>query len=707
MKSPRLLCVSLLLLALPAFAQTPPAPTPAPKAATATAPAPAASAAVPATPPKPPAPAAGGCGSERPKLDAIKTAEGLVIAPDGTIYFTQPFGTGSSGFLGRFRPPYTAPELQWVDLGGKALGLTLDPKRRVLYAGSRDRKKLLAIYLAAKPDVAEIADVEPTINGVTLGEDGAVYYTDQKGAHVYRVAADGSKTQVTKTPVEDLNGIAFGPDGNLYVLTYAKAKVTRLTLARGKEKSRAHFADVTGGKNADGITFDKEGRMYVTAGDLFRLSRDGKKVESLGAAYGANADFGVGALGCSDLYTAGNGKGIFRFENDSPGVDVPWHRPVAKVKEKVPAPSPPPAVPAKLAAKVKLELVTSDTTEALALVAVPGEPVGRLFVVEKRGPIRILKGKTIEPKPFLDLTGKVSLWKRENSEQGLLGMAFHPRYKDNGRFYIHYTDLDWKTRVVEYKVRADDPNQADPASAKDLLVRHQPYDNHNGGHLEFGPDGKLYVLLGDGGSGGDPHYLAQNPRTLLGKMVRFDVDAEKPAPEVIGSGLRNPWRYSFDRKTGDLYIADVGQNVFEYVHFLPAKKVKGPTNFGWNTVEGKHCFQAEKCNRKGYTQAVLEYPHSEGCSITGGYTYRGKAIPELAGAYFYSDYCTAILRSFRIKNGKAVDSWDWKQALDPDSQIAQVASFGEDQDGEIYVVTHAKAIYKIVPRIPGEQASNR
>jgi glucose/arabinose dehydrogenase len=256
-------------------------------------------------------------------------------------------------------------------------------------------------------------------------------------------------------------------------------------------------------------------------------------------------------------------------------------------------------------------------------------------------------------------------------------------------------------------VRKDDPNQADPASARELLVLHQPYDNHNGGNLEFGPDGKLYVLLGDGGSGGDPHYFAQNPKSLLGKVLRYDVDAEKPAPEVLGSGLRNPWRYSFDRKTGDLYIADVGQNVFEFVHVLPARRLASPTNFGWNIIEGKKCFQSKTCNRKGLTQAAIDYPHSEGCSITGGYVYRGKALPELEGAYFYSDYCTALLRSFRMKNGKVVDSWDWKKALDPESQIAQVASFGEDQDGELYVVTHAKAIYKLVRRPPNEtRASN-
>jgi glucose/arabinose dehydrogenase len=687
-----------LLLALPAAAQT--GSTPA-KQSTAEAAAAAQAKLYPKAPPPAEAepPPAGKCeGKIRPPLEGIHTAEGLAIAPDGTIYFTQPFGAGSSGFLGRYQPPYTAPELKWVDLGGKALGITIDNKRSVLYAGSRERKKLLAVYLADRPEVVEIADVEPTINGVTLGPDDAVYYTDQKGGHVYRVTGDGKKSQVTGQPLEDLNGLAFGPDKNLYVLTYGKAIVTRLRLAGGKEKRRETFATITGGRNADGIAFDAKGRLYVTAGSLFRISADGKKIEPLGAAYGANAEFGVGALGCSDLYTAGNGKGIARFENDTPGLAVPWHQPKPKLDEKQSPPSLPKAVPAKLASKVKLELVTSDTTDALGLVAVPGEPVGRLFVVEKQGPIRILRGKTIDKKPFLDLTGKVSLWQRPQSEQGLLGLAFHPKFLENGRFYVHYTDLDWYTRVIEYRVRKDDPNQADPSTAREIFSLHQPYDNHNGGNLEFGPDGKLYVLLGDGGKAGDPHGFSQDKRSLLGKMLRFDVDAEKPAPEVLGQGLRNPWRYSFDKQTGDLYIADVGQNLFEYIHVVPAKKLSGPLNFGWNIAEGKHCYQAKSCDRKGLTQALLEYPHSEGCSISGGYAYRGKAIPELAGHYFYSDYCTALLRSFRVKNGKAVDSWDWKAALDPEFQLAQVAAFGQDQDGEIYVVTHAKTIFKFVRR---------
>jgi glucose/arabinose dehydrogenase len=635
------------------------------------------------------------CGTARPKLDEIKTAEGLVIAPDGTIYFTQPFGAAASNFLGRYKPPYDKVETQWVDVGPKALGIALDPRKQVIYVGSRGRQKLLEVVLYEKPVVRELADVEATINGVTLAPDASVYYTDQSGGHVYRVLGDGTKTQVTGAPIEDLNGLAFGPDGHLYVLTYAKAKVTRLQIKDGKETGRSAFAEITGGKNADGITFDAKGQMYVTAGALFRVSADGK-VARLGDAYGANADFGTGALSCSDLYTAGNGKGIARFGNDTPGADVPWHR--VPEKDPVPAPSPPPAVPAALAAKVKLELVTDQTTEAVAVVTVPGERPGRLFIVEKRGPIRVFKKGKFNARPLLDLTGKVSLWERPNSEQGLLGLAFHPKHRQNGRFYINYTDPKGDTRVVEYRVDKKNPEVADESTAREILFIDQPFSNHNAGHLEFGPDGKLYVLLGDGGRAGDPLGSGQDPDTLLGKVLRIDVDAPSPKPEVLGKGLRNPWRYSFDRQNGDLYIADVGQNVFEYVHYVPKARVAGPNNFGWNILEGKHCFRADLCVRKGLTEAVVEYPHSEGCSITGGYVYRGKKIPALRGHYFYSDYCTAILRSFRMQAGQVVDQWDWKAALDPDSKVAQVAAFGQDQDGELYLITHEGPIFRFAPR---------
>jgi glucose/arabinose dehydrogenase len=373
-------------------------------------------------------------------------------------------------------------------------------------------------------------------------------------------------------------------------------------------------------------------------------------------------------------------------------------------KQHLPPPAPPPAAPGALAAKVKLDLVTDQTREALGLYPVPGEaPGGRLFVVEKAGPIRILKGKTLLPAPFLDMTGKVALWSRPNSEQGLLGLAFHPRYLKNGRFFIHYTDIKEGTnRVMEYRVDPKSPDRADPRPIRQWLQVEQPYVNHNAGALEFGPDGKLYVLLGDGGSADDPQGNGQNPKTILSKMVRLDVDSANASPEILGKGMRNPWRYTFDRKTGDLYIADVGQNVWEWVHVIPAARLGAtpgsPLNLGWNITEGVDCFKKETCNRQGITAPVVQYPHSEGCSISGGYVYRGRALPELDGVYFYSDFCTAILRSFRYKAGKAVDQWDWKAALDPESRLAKVVAFGQDNDGELYVITHEGPILKLVRR---------
>jgi glucose/arabinose dehydrogenase len=354
-------------------------------------------------------------------------------------------------------------------------------------------------------------------------------------------------------------------------------------------------------------------------------------------------------------------------------------------------------VPAGVAAKVKLELVTTDTTEAVGIVAVPDEPVGRLFVVEKRGLVRILRGKKLDAVPFLDFTSRVSLDPRENGEQGLLGLAFHPQFYKNGRFYVNFTDRNGDDRVVELRVDQRRPDRADPASERSLLSIKDPYPNHNAGDLAFGPDGKLYVGTGDGGRANDPHGNGQNPRALLAKMLRIDVDAASLTAEIIDKGLRNPWRYSFDRQTGDLYIADVGQNLWEYVHVLPAKDLTGH-NFGWNLVEGFHCFGKPSCDVRGLTPPVMEYSHKEGCSISGGFVYRGKALPELRGNYFYGDYCTAFVRSFKWKDGKAYDSWDWKAALDPGSQLARIAGFGQDQDGELYLVTHEGPIFKLVRR---------
>ncbi|WP_437930430.1 PQQ-dependent sugar dehydrogenase [Sorangium sp. So ce291] len=360
-----------------------------------------------------------------------------------------------------------------------------------------------------------------------------------------------------------------------------------------------------------------------------------------------------------------------------------------------PAPPPPPSRDA--GSGVKLSVFARGLDAPVALTFAPGDTRERLFVVEKPGRVRILAGERAQGAPFLDVSALVST----GEEQGLLGLAFHPRYAENGRFFVNYTDRRGDTRVVEYHAAQGEPDRADPATARELLHIEQPYSNHNGGHLAFGPDGKLYVGTGDGGKRDDPHGHGQNRRSLLGKMLALDVNGpgqERPAPEIVQIGLRNPWRYSFDRKTGDLYIADVGQDRFEEVHVAPVDRVAGH-NFGWNVVEGDgHCLRGLSCSREGMTPPVMEYPHDDGCSITGGFVYRGAELPELDGLYFYADYCTALLRSFRWKDGRATEPTDWKPILDPDNALSRVTSFGEDARGELYVLSQDGEIYRFARR---------
>jgi glucose/arabinose dehydrogenase len=232
----------------------------------------------------------------------------------------------------------------------------------------------------------------------------------------------------------------------------------------------------------------------------------------------------------------------------------------------------------------------------------------------------------------------------------------------------------------------------DANAGREILFVAQPYANHNGGNLVFGPDGKLYVGLGDGGSGYDPRKHGQDRAVFLAKMLRVEVESAKT--EIFDIGLRNPWRYSFDRKTHDLWIADVGQDRWEEIDVQPAGS--GPLNFGWSVMEGRHCLRGAGCDAAGMVAPIVEYSHKTGCSITGGFVYRGRALPELDGSYFYADYCTAILRSVRWQSGKTWDAWDWKRALDPDFKLATLSAFGEDQDGELYLLSLEGPIYKLV-----------
>jgi glucose/arabinose dehydrogenase len=332
-----------------------------------------------------------------------------------------------------------------------------------------------------------------------------------------------------------------------------------------------------------------------------------------------------------------------------------------------------------------------------------GDGSGRLFLLERGGRIRVIKNGRLLNAPFLDIT---SLVDSLSIEQGLLGLAFDPEYADNGIFYIYYINeaTDNDTIIARYRVSSD-PDRADPDSAEQILFLEQPANNHNGGMLFFGQDGYLYVGLGDGGSGGDPWGNAQNPAILLGKILRLDVRSqpayaippdnpfvgvEGTRPEIYASGLRNPWRFTFDPATGDLYVTDVGESLWEEVNFLPAGASAG-ANFGWNVLEGAHCYQpATGCDAAEMVPPVYEYAHGEaGCSVIGGYVYRGARYPELLGTYFFGDFCTGMIRAMRRD---AAGNWQVADVLDT---TLAIVSFGEDEDGELFVLDLEGGVYAL------------
>jgi glucose/arabinose dehydrogenase len=363
------------------------------------------------------------------------------------------------------------------------------------------------------------------------------------------------------------------------------------------------------------------------------------------------------------------------------------------------ATQPPPPPPPPPDSAIQLVPVATGLDAPLYLTQPPGD--ARLFIVEKGGRIKILKDGAVLPTPFLDLSGSVST----GSEQGLLSLVFHPSYATNGFFYVDYTDTNGDTHVTRYTVSAN-PDVADPASAKTILFVAQPFANHNGGLLLFGPDGKLYIGLGDGGSGGDPQGNGQNLNTLLGKILRIDVDTGDPYAipadnpfanhagargEIWAYGLRNPWRFSFDLTANRVYIADVGQSAWEEVDVAPL--AQGGQNYGWNVMEGMHCYNASTCNQSGLTLPVAEYSHSDGCSITGGYVYRGSIIPGIVGQYFYSDYCSGFLRSFTYDDSSAQNQKTWDVG-----DLGNVLSFGQDNAGELYVLSASGTVYQIAAK---------
>jgi glucose/arabinose dehydrogenase len=351
---------------------------------------------------------------------------------------------------------------------------------------------------------------------------------------------------------------------------------------------------------------------------------------------------------------------------------------------------------------VRLLEVASGLSFPLYLTAPPGD-LTRLFIVEKTGAIRIIKNGALLQEPFLNISGQVT----GGMEQGLLGLAFPPDYAASGRFVVHYTDTAGDTKLSVFHVSTNG-DLADPASEQVLLTVDQPFPNHNGGQIVFGPDGYLYLGLGDGGGAGDPEGRGQDLSELLGSILRLDVQSgtaytvppdnpfvgQQPAirPEIWSYGLRNPWRFSFDPATGDLYIADVGQDKIEEIDVATSESGAGRgVNYGWSIMEGSQCLGGGECDQAGLTLPTFEYGRNQGCSIIGGYVYRGSELPALQGLYFYGDFCQQWVHSFRF-NTAATEETDWP-ALRATSPLT---SFGVDAAGELYILESSGKVSKIV-----------
>ena len=354
-----------------------------------------------------------------------------------------------------------------------------------------------------------------------------------------------------------------------------------------------------------------------------------------------------------------------------------------------------------------------------------------LYIVEQAGLIKIINDGKKLSRPFFDINKRVVNPNRPGDERGLLGFAFHPNHTNNGKFYINYMDNDGNTIISEFSTNSE--LRADHKSERIILKLKQPYGNHNGGDIQFGPDGYLYISIGDGGKAGDPLNAGQDLSSLFGKIIRIDIE-QKPygipksnpffgqkgkREEIWAWGLRNVWRFSFDKQTGDKYLADVGQNKWEEVNFEPASS-KGGLNYGWRIMEANHCYDPkENCPTEGLIKPIIEYPNDanhpafafriieelsfsetdvEGCSVTGGYVYRGKKIKSMQGQYIFGDYCSGNIWTLKVVNGKAINFKNRTEEINIGGGefTTYISSFGQDSDGEIYIIDYNGGIYKLI-----------
>jgi glucose/arabinose dehydrogenase/DNA-binding beta-propeller fold protein YncE len=642
-----------------------------------------------------------------PMVSGLKNPESVCVGLDGRIYVTciGEFDKDGDGAVMVIEDGKAKPFAEGLD----------DPKGMVSFKQFlfvADKKRVVRVDPKGKVTVLAGSEKFPIppifLNDVAVDEYGTLYVSDSgdlkgNGGAIFRISQDGKVTLVAdakKTPALKIpNGVLNDSQLHLLVVDSMTGELNRMTIADGKTEK---IADGFG--FADGVIFDKYGRLYVSdwkGGKVFVIPRPGAKPILLAEGFKSAADICIDPTNKFVLVPDMLAGTVTAIPAQVPGAEVDF-------------------TPMPLETEVAFpdlewtDWKKEDKGKLLPLRPLllmhAGDGSNRVFVGTEHGVVHVFPNdqKAKKTKVFLDIQKKVRYSDMEN-EEGFLGLAFHPNYKENGTFYALYNPKRLTTVISRFKISKDDPDRADPASEEEIFRIERPFWNHAGGTIVFGPDGYLYVVLGDGGSANDPFDNGQNLKTLLGKVLRLDVDhkGEKTAyaipkdnpfvgvkdarPEIWCYGMRNPWRISFDRKTGVLWCADVGQNLYEEIDHLVAGG-----NFGWSRREGLHPFGPKGSGPKPeFIEPIWEYHHDVGKSMTGGLVYRGTRLPELQGSYLLADYVTNKLWALQYdeKEKRVV-------AFRPIADKGvPVMSFGEDEQGDAYFMTYSasgKGIYRFV-----------
>lgn len=650
----------------------------------------------------------------KPLVTGLKNPESVCIGPDGLAYVTEigEFNKDGDGQVSVIRDGKAAAFATGLD----------DPKGIVFFDKFfyvTDKTKVLKISQEGMVSMLVAPEKFPTapqfLNDIAVDPErdfqrlGALYVSDSgdlmgTGGAVYRIDLPSGKVSLVVN-AENLkglntpNGLALDGKSHLLLLDFGSGFLHRIKLA---DKSAQKIAE--GFDGGDGLTWDKFGRLYITSwksGKVWGIPRPGQKPILVKEGFEQAADSCVDASGKHLLVPDMKAGTLVALPASIPGWEVDESTLPLKIE---------PAFPKLTWTGWKPETDEGRVVQLRPILLThAGDGSNRVFVPLQQGTIHVFPNDEGAAKTtvFLDISKKVRYLDNQN-EEGLLGMAFHPKFKQNGEFFVFYTDVKARMAnvVSRFRVSKSDPNKADPASEEEIIRFEKPFWNHDGGTIVFGPDGYLYITHGDGGAGDDPHGNGQKLSTLLGKVLRIDVDHKENdknyaipkdnpfvgkkdvAPEIWAYGLRNIWRMSFDRKTGALWAGEVGQNLYEEINIL-----KAGGNYGWSIRESLHPFSAKGVDvRPDIVEPIWEYHHDIGKSITGGLVYRGSKLPELDGAYLYADYVSSRIWALRYDaaKGRVVANREI-----PTNGIP-IASFGEDEKGEAYLLIHQPTAQSIL-----------